>query len=106
MTTTRQATFRATVLRDAGEWVAHCLDLDIVATGVSREAAVDALAEAVGLQLAYAREHDSHEQLYQLAPPEAWQKHAELLKGPHETMIRAIDDSGHDLIEAQYPKAP
>jgi hypothetical protein len=48
-----------------------------VATGVSREAAVDALAEAVELQLTYAHEHDNHEQLYRLAPLEAWQKHAD-----------------------------
>ena len=96
-------TFRATVLKEAGEWVAHCLDLDVVSTGVTAEAAMDALAEALGLQLAYARENDNYEYLVRPAPVEAWQKLAEIIKGPHKTFTREIDDSdsGRNLLEAQ-----
>jgi predicted RNase H-like HicB family nuclease len=100
---TQRQTFRATVSKEAGEWVAHCLDLDIVSTGPTAAAAMDALAEALGLQLAYARENDNFEYLVRPAPNEAWQKLAEIMKGPHETFIREIDDSnsGLNLLEAQ-----
>lgn len=103
MTTTAKQTFRAMVFREAGEWIAHCLDLDIVSTGATRETAVDALAEAIGLQLAYARETDNHEHLFTPAPAEAWQRFGEILSKPHETMTRSIDDSnsGKNLLEAQ-----
>ena len=96
-------TFRATVLKEAGEWVAHCLDLDIVSTGPTAEAAMDALTEALGLQLAYARENDNYDHLVRPAPLEAWQKLGEIMKGPHQTFTREIDDSdsGQNLLEAQ-----
>jgi hypothetical protein len=103
MSESTQQTFRATVLREAGEWVAHCLDLDIVSTGPTANAAIDALAEALGLQLAYARENDNYEHLVRLAPLEAWQKLAKIMKEPHRTFVREIDDSdsGQSLLEAQ-----
>jgi hypothetical protein len=103
MEPTKQTTFRATVLPEGDEWIAHCLDLDIVATGPTHESAFNELLEAVGLQLAYAREQDNYEYLIRLAPLEAWQKFAEIMSGPHETIVRPIDDSdgGENLLEAQ-----
>lgn len=103
MSETQQQTFRATVLKEAGEWVAHCLDLDVVSTGPTADAAIDALAEALGMQLAYARENDNYDHLVRPAPPEAWKKLAEIMKEPHKTILREIDDSdsGQNLLEAQ-----
>lgn len=103
MTETTRQTFRATVSNEAGEWVAHCLDLDIVSTGATAAAAMDALVEALSLQLTYARENDNYDHLVRPAPLEAWQKLAEIMKGPRQTFIRAIgdSDSGQNLLEAQ-----
>lgn len=92
-TQTKQLSFRASVLREGGEWIAHCLDLDILSTGPTPEAAMDELAEAVGAQLWYAREHDNFEYLFKPAPAEAWQKLGEILAGPHKTIVRPINDS-------------
>jgi hypothetical protein len=101
--TTKQTTFRAIAYREGGEWIAHCLDLDIVSAEGSREGAVAALAEAMALQLAYAREHDNFAHLFRPAPEEAWQKLAEIVRGPHETSVLTIDDSdgGNSLLETQ-----
>jgi hypothetical protein len=99
---TRQ-TFRATVVSDGGEWIAHCLDLDVVSTGATAAAAIDALVEAVSLQLTYAREGGNYEHLLRPAPLEAWHTLAAIMKGPHRTFVRSIaeDDSGHNVLEAQ-----
>lgn len=35
----------------AGEWVAHCLDFDVVAQGITMQEAADAAKEAVGIVL-------------------------------------------------------
>ncbi|MEX2147217.1 MAG: hypothetical protein WED01_09425 [Candidatus Rokuibacteriota bacterium] len=103
----RHMSFRATVLREGGEWVAHCLDLDLVSTGASAEAALDELAVAVNTQLWYAREHDNFEYLFRPAPDEAWRKLGELLKGPHKTVVRKIEDSdrGEHVLEVQLKAA-
>ncbi len=92
-TQTKQLSFRATVLLEGGEWVAHCLDLDIVTTGPTPETAMDELAGAVGTQLWYAREHENFEHLFRPAPAGAWLKLGEILAGPHKTLVRPIDDS-------------
>jgi len=94
---TKQLSFRATVLREDSEWVAHCLDLDIVATGPTPETAMDELAGAVGTQLWYAREHENFEHFFRPAPAEAWLKLGEILAGPHKTLVRPIDDSDHGV---------
>jgi hypothetical protein len=43
--------------------------------------------------LAYARENENYDHLVRPAPNEAWQKLAEIMKGPHQTFTREIDDS-------------
>lgn len=99
----RQISFRAAVFKEAGEWVAHCLDLDIVSTGPTPEAAMDDLAEAIGTQFWYAREHDNYQYLFRPAPPEVWQKLGEILRGPYRTIMRSIDDGSKEetRLEAQ-----
>ena len=103
MTETTRQTFRATVLNEGGEWIAHCLDLDIVSTGATAAAAIDALVEALGLQLAYAQETANYNHLVRPAPLEAWQKLGDIMKAPHQTFVRSIVDnaSGQNLLEAQ-----
>jgi len=83
---------RAIIYPERSEWVAHCLDLDIVETGESVELAMSALAEAVGTQLWYAREHDNFLDLFHPAPREAWQRFGAILSGPHRILVHAVDD--------------
>jgi hypothetical protein len=53
-----------------GAWVAHCLDLDIVATGPTRGQAAKQLVEAVTAQIDCARDHQNYAYLYRPAPLE------------------------------------
>ena len=87
---TKQLSFRATVLREDSEWVAHCLDLDIVATGPTPETAMDELAGAVGTQLWYAREHENFEHFFRPAPAEAWLKLGELFTQEFDAFLRFL----------------
>ena len=104
---TNRLSFRATVSREAEEWVAHCLDLDLVATGLTPETAMDELAAGVSTQLWYARTHDNFEYLFRPAPAEAWERLGQILKGPHRTLVRSIADSDREDVnlEAQLVAA-
>lgn len=81
----RYQTLRAVLHREGGEWVAHCLDLDIVSTGPTPEHATRDLAEAVTAQLEYAREHDNYAYLYHPAPPDVWQRLTVAMQGKQPT---------------------
>ncbi|HEX9710691.1 MAG TPA: hypothetical protein VGB42_12100 [Candidatus Thermoplasmatota archaeon] len=73
------------------------MDLDLVETGVTPEAAMDALFAAVSTQLWYARSHDNFEHLFRPAPPDAWQKFGEILKGPYRTVVRVLEDRDQEF---------
>ncbi len=86
-----ELTLHGMIYPGQGEWVGHCLELDIVATGKDANGAIDQLVEAVETQVWYARTHDNLEHLFCPAPTEAWKKFAQLVKGPHEVVVRSID---------------
>src|SRR3990172_10019503 len=87
--TMTRLSFRATVAREGGDWVAHCLDLDLVATGPTAEAAMDELAGAVEAQLWYARAQHNFEYLFRPAPAEAWERFGEILARQRGSRITA-----------------
>jgi hypothetical protein len=89
----KELQLRAIAYRDAAEWVAHCLDLDIVATGPSREEAIEALVGAVEAQLSDAWKNGNVGHLFFPAPVEAWRKLAEILQGPHADVTRTLNDA-------------
>ena len=104
--TMTRLSFRATVAREGGDWVAHCLDLDLVATGPTAEVAMDELAGAVEVQLWYARAQDNFEYLFRPAPAEAWERFGEILKVPHHTILRQINDTDEGVsLEVQVVAA-
>ena len=76
---------RALVYPEANEWVAHCLELDLVETAESPDAALDALLEAVQTQVTYAEAHDNGAALFHPAPAEAWSRFGRLLR-PRKTI--------------------
>jgi len=50
---------RVVFYRDAGRWVAHCLEMDILGEGKTRKRAFDQLQQAIGLQLTASMHHNN-----------------------------------------------
>lgn len=69
-------TFHAIVYPDAetGEFLAHCLELDLMASGRDAEAVSRDLVDVVTAQIQYAFDHDNLEYLMHPAPEDAWQR--------------------------------
>ena len=83
----RQQTLRGVMHREGDEWIAHCLDLDIVSCGPTEHEAARQLAEAVTAQLGYARDMDNNTAyLFHPAPSEAWERLAVAMQGKRPTI--------------------
>lgn len=57
-----------------GEWIAHCLDLDIVSQGTNAPHALEMLCEAIKLSVQWAIEENRPPLEMRAAPAEAWEK--------------------------------
>ena len=55
-------------------WIAHCLELDIVATGQSLENVKAEIKDLILAQVDYAFSNDNLENLYRPAPAEVWKE--------------------------------
>jgi predicted RNase H-like HicB family nuclease len=53
--------------------IAHCLEFDIVTQGETKKEALQNLIDGIELQVNFAVENNSPEQLYNPAPLECWQ---------------------------------
>jgi len=62
----------AIVYREDGVWVAHCLELDIVAEGEDAEDATCSLISLCELQIKVALEEGDLKAVFRPAPPEIW----------------------------------
>lgn len=62
------------ISREEGGYIAHCLQLDLVATGETLEDAKQNLLDVVQVQINYAFQHDNLEYLFKPAPGETWRK--------------------------------
>lgn len=60
--------------KEDGMFVAHCLELDIVAVADSLEAVQEEIVSLICAQLDYAFSNDNLDHLYHPAPPELWQE--------------------------------
>ena len=67
-------TFNVIIKEEEGLCVAHCLELDIVATGDTTEKAWGEMVDLIGIQVGYAFSNDNLENLYRPAPPEVWEE--------------------------------
>ena len=65
-------TFNVIVKKEDGLFVAHCLELDIVATAKSKGEVVKDMGDLIVAHVDYAFSNDNLEYLYKLAPPEVW----------------------------------
>ena len=66
--------FSVLVKKEGDTWVAHCLELDIVTTARSLDAAKAEMNDLIAAQVDYAFCNDNLENLYRPAPPEVWKK--------------------------------
>jgi len=57
-----------------GSYLAHCLELDLVAEGSSRSMACEELLDVIDVQIRTCLQNDNLENLFFPAPKEVWQK--------------------------------
>ena len=66
--------FNILIKKEDDYFLAHCLELDIVATAGSLEAAHKEMVDLICAQVDYAFSNDNVENLYHSAPKEAWEE--------------------------------
>ncbi len=69
-----QISFNILLKQENEIWIAHCLELDIVATADSLEQAKNDLFDLIKAQLDYALENDNMAYFYHAAPREIWKE--------------------------------
>jgi hypothetical protein len=63
---------RGVVYREGDAWIAHCLELDIVAEGPNAEAAMNDLLDLCAFQIDTAIENNDLESIFRPAPAKYW----------------------------------
>ena len=66
--------FNILAKREGGLWVAHCLELDLVATANELETVKNDMLALIKTQVAHALSNDNLENLYHPAHPPVWKK--------------------------------
>jgi hypothetical protein len=67
-------TFNIIAKKESGMWVAHCLELDIVATAGTMTDVKKEMDDLIVAQIDYAFTNNNLDNLYKPAPPEAWKE--------------------------------
>jgi hypothetical protein len=62
------------IYKEGNEWIAHCLQMDIVATNTSKKAVEDDIISLIKAHCIYAIENDNLENIFKPAPSEVWGK--------------------------------
>ncbi|MDP2167964.1 MAG: hypothetical protein Q8J64_06510 [Thermodesulfovibrionales bacterium] len=72
----RKPTFTLHVLiyEEDGVWVAHCLEMDIIASDPAQGKVEKDIIDLIRAQLVFAHEHGNMENIFTPAPPEDWAK--------------------------------
>lgn len=85
-------------------WLAHCLELDIVATAGTFDKAKSDILSLMGAQISYAFTHDNMHNLYHSAPVAAWKELYECMEGPEERMpIQKYVNENEEVSESVPP---
>ncbi len=71
---TAQMSFSAVIKKEGDDWVAHCLELDIVTTADSPDRVQSDLLDLIMAQLDYALANDNLDHFYKPAPESAWRE--------------------------------
>ncbi len=96
-------TLRIIVYRESRLWLAHCLEMDIVAEGKAPAAAVKDLLDLCFLQINVAGEEGDLESIFRPAPPAIWKmfftsQKKRMVKPPRGAPIEAIEERELSLV--------
>jgi predicted RNase H-like HicB family nuclease len=58
---------RVVFYREGSDWIAHCLEFDLVGDGATKAKALASLSEAILLQLEFSAQHNAPENLFRPA---------------------------------------
>jgi len=75
---------------ETGGFLAHCLELDLMASGSSAEEASSDLVDVVTAQIQYAFDHDNLDYLIHPAPADAWQRFTTMLKSEFHMVTKRL----------------
>ncbi|HVX86268.1 MAG TPA: hypothetical protein VH253_15905 [Phycisphaerae bacterium] len=95
---------RAVLYQDAGRWLAHCLEMDLIGEGVTREEALDSLSESIHMQVEFSVENNNVANIFQPADARYLQMFAAGQDLPHaQFRVEAFSDQNLriDRLEAR-----
>ena len=67
---------RGVVYREGQWWIAHCLEMDVVAEGDSAFEAISSVVELCGIKIEEAMRDGNLRSIFRSAPPEIWELYA------------------------------
>ena len=62
------------IYQEGNEWVAHCLQMDIVTANTAERSVESDIIDLIKAQVIYAIENDNLGNIFKPAPPEEWAK--------------------------------
>ncbi len=62
------------IYKDNNDWTAVCLQMDLVASNNSVDAAIDDITDLIRTQVIYALDNDNMDNIFKSAPHEEWAK--------------------------------
>ena len=86
---------------DEGEYIAHCLEMDLIGIGDTHKKAVEDLADHIEMQVSFARQEECPEMLWHPAPKRLLNKFEELARERVTGMTRKRK---YDIAQVPYPK--
>ena len=72
-----QLSFNVLITKDNGQFVAHCLELDIVCVAETENKVMKELSDSIVNQVSYALSNDNVGYLYRPAPDNFWKEYLE-----------------------------
>ena len=67
---------RIVFYKEEGDWIAHCLEFDVIGDGKTKSAAIESLRTAMSMQIADSVRHNNPENLITPADTKYWQMYA------------------------------
>jgi len=73
---TRNPSIKLNVLvyKEENEWIAHCLQMDLVAANENKDSVQDDIIDLIKTHVLYALENDNIDHIFKPAPAEEWEK--------------------------------
>ncbi len=85
-------TFNILFKNEGGRWIAHCLELDIVATGTNMRNVKAEIGDLIVAAVDYAFSNDNVSNLFHPAPEEVWEEYYNCKK-PVEIKVKKVVSS-------------